>query len=97
MPLPSLGFLRLTPPKPEDVGAPSSDTRDLIERVRDYHVNRERRVFFGAETGNVQLINDNVDDSTFTAATIVATRPSTWPSTPPISTPWKRSSAPTPK
>ena len=60
MPLPSLGFLRLTPPKPEDVGAPSSDTRDLIERVRDYHVNRERRVFFGAETGNVQLINDNV-------------------------------------
>ena len=59
MPLPSLGFLRLTPPKPEDVGAPSSDTRDLIERVRDYHVKRER-VFLGAETGNVQLINNNV-------------------------------------
>ena len=62
MPLPSLGFLRLTPPKPEDVGAPSSGTDDLIERVRDYYVNRERerRVFLGAETGNVQLIHDNV-------------------------------------
>ena len=47
MPLPSLGFLRLTPPKPEDVGAPTQ-TPDLIERVRDYHVKRER-VFLGAK------------------------------------------------
>ena len=39
----------------------NSGTGDLVERVRQYHINRQRRVFLGAETGNVQLINDNVD------------------------------------
>ena len=38
----------------------NSGTGDLVERVRQYHINRQRRVFLGAETGNVQLINDNV-------------------------------------
>ena len=44
MPLPSLGLLRLTPPDIKDVGV-NSGTGDLSERVRRYHVNRERRVF----------------------------------------------------
>ena len=81
MPLPSLGLLRLTPPDIKDVGV-NSGTGDLSERVRRYHANRERRVFLGAEIGNVQMINDNVGRLNIKSRNDQATRRCTWQSTP---------------
>ena len=61
----TVGRRHLKPTDADDDADPTgvglnSGTGDLSERVRRYHVNRERLVFLGAETGNVQLINDNV-------------------------------------
>ena len=64
MNLPSLGLVRLTPPAPEDVDdvgvGLNSGTGDLTERVRRHYTVRGERMLRGAETGDADLVAQNL-------------------------------------